>query len=80
MSPHDRREAHARVATHYGAPFVDEARRRVRNILWGCAFFVVFGGLVGGVLLLVFAIIGVLISFWGVNLVMEGSAHVFNVG
>ncbi len=29
--------------------------------------------------LLVFAIIGVLISFWGVNLVMEGSAHVFNV-
>ena len=30
--------------------------------------------------LLVFAIIGVLISFWGVNLVMEGSAHVFNVG
>lgn len=30
--------------------------------------------------LLVFAILGVLISFWGVNLVMEGSAHVFNVG
>jgi cytochrome c-type biogenesis protein CcsB len=30
--------------------------------------------------LLVFAIVGVLISFWGVNLVMEGSAHVFNVG
>jgi cytochrome c-type biogenesis protein CcsB len=30
--------------------------------------------------LLVFAIIGVLVSFWGVNLVMEGSAHVFNVG
>lgn len=30
--------------------------------------------------LLVFAIAGVLISFWGVNLVMEGSAHVFNVG
>lgn len=29
---------------------------------------------------LVFAIIGVLISFWGVNLVMEGSSHVFNVG
>lgn len=29
---------------------------------------------------LVFAILGVLISFWGVNLVMEGSAHVFNVG
>ena len=29
---------------------------------------------------LVFAIIGVLISFWGVNLVMEGSEHVFNVG
>lgn len=28
---------------------------------------------------LVFAIIGVLVSFWGVNLVMEGSAHVFNV-
>jgi len=28
---------------------------------------------------LCFAIIGVLISFWGVNLVMEGSAHVFNV-
>lgn len=30
--------------------------------------------------LVVFSIIGVLISFWGVNLVMEGSAHVFNVG
>ena len=30
--------------------------------------------------LLVFAIIGVLVSFWGVNLVMEGSLHVFNVG
>lgn len=30
--------------------------------------------------LLVFAILGVLISFWGVNVVMEGSAHVFNVG
>ncbi|KAB2957420.1 MAG: cytochrome C biogenesis protein [Thermoanaerobaculia bacterium] len=30
--------------------------------------------------LLVFAILGVLISFWGVNLVMEGSEHVFNVG
>ncbi len=30
--------------------------------------------------LLVFAIIGVLVSFWGVNLVMEGSEHVFNVG
>lgn len=26
------------------------------------------------------AIVGVLVSFWGVNLVMEGSAHVFNVG
>lgn len=30
--------------------------------------------------LLVFAIVGVLISFWGVNLVMEGSSHIFNVG
>jgi cytochrome c-type biogenesis protein CcsB len=30
--------------------------------------------------LLVFAIISVLVSFWGVNLVMEGSLHVFNVG
>ncbi len=30
--------------------------------------------------ILVFAIIGVLVSFWGVNLVMEGSDHVFNVG
>jgi len=30
--------------------------------------------------LLALAIVGVLISFWGVNLVMEGSAHVFNVG
>jgi cytochrome c-type biogenesis protein CcsB len=29
---------------------------------------------------LVFAIIGVLVSFWGVNLVMESSAHVFNAG
>jgi cytochrome c-type biogenesis protein CcsB len=29
---------------------------------------------------LVFAIVGVLISFWGVNLIMEGSAHIFNVG
>ncbi len=28
---------------------------------------------------LVFAIAGVLISFWGVNLVMEGTAHVFTV-
>jgi cytochrome c-type biogenesis protein CcsB len=30
--------------------------------------------------IVVFAIIGVLVSFWGVNLVMEGSLHVFNVG
>jgi len=30
--------------------------------------------------LLVLAIVGVLVSFWGVNVVMEGSAHVFNVG
>jgi len=30
--------------------------------------------------LLVFAIIGVLVSFWGVNFIMESSAHVFNVG
>jgi len=30
--------------------------------------------------LLVFAIVGVLVSFWGVNLMMEGSVHVFNVG
>ena len=30
--------------------------------------------------LLVFAIIGVLVSFWGVNLVMNSSLHVFNVG
>ncbi len=29
---------------------------------------------------LVFAISGVLVSFWGVNIVMKGSAHVFNVG
>ena len=29
---------------------------------------------------LVFANIGVLVSFWGVNLVMESSAHVFNAG
>lgn len=30
--------------------------------------------------LLVLAIVSVLISFWGVNLVMSGSAHVLNVG
>jgi len=30
--------------------------------------------------LLIVAIVGVLISFWGVNLVMGGSAHIFNVG
>ena len=30
--------------------------------------------------ILVFAIIGVLVSFWGVNMVMEGSEHIFNVG
>ena len=30
--------------------------------------------------LLVFAIVGVLVSFWGVNVVMAGSSHVFNVG
>ena len=30
--------------------------------------------------ILVIAIIGVLVSFWGVNLVMEGTEHVFNVG
>lgn len=30
--------------------------------------------------LLVFAIIGVLVSFWGVNFIMDGSVHVFNVG
>ena len=29
--------------------------------------------------LLAFAIIGVLVSFWGVNLVMTGSLHMFNV-
>ena len=36
----------------------DEARKRIRNILWGCAFSVVFGGLVAGVLLLVVVIVG----------------------
>lgn len=30
--------------------------------------------------LLVVAVVTVLVSFWGVNLVMSGSAHVFNVG
>jgi len=30
--------------------------------------------------IVVLAIVGVLISFWGVNLMMEGSDHVFNVG
>ncbi len=30
--------------------------------------------------ILVFAIVTVLVTFWGVNLVMRGSAHVFNVG
>ncbi len=30
--------------------------------------------------ILVFAVITVVVSFWGVNLVVEGSAHVFNVG
>ena len=30
--------------------------------------------------LLALAIIGVLVSFWGGNLIMEGSLHVFNVG
>ena len=30
-------------------------------------------------LLLAFAIIGVLVSFWGVNLVMGGTLHVFTV-
>ena len=30
--------------------------------------------------LVVFAIIGVLVSFFGVNLVMEGSDHLFNMG
>ena len=29
---------------------------------------------------LAFAIVGVLVSFWGVNLVMDSSAHVFNAG
>ena len=29
---------------------------------------------------LAFAIVGVLVSFWGVNLVMDSSAHVLNVG
>lgn len=29
---------------------------------------------------LALAIVGVLVSFWGVNVVMRGSAHVFNVG
>jgi cytochrome c-type biogenesis protein CcsB len=28
----------------------------------------------------VFAIVGVLVTFWGVNVVMSGSAHVLNVG
>jgi len=35
-----------------------EARRRLRNLLWGCAFTLVFGFLVGGVLLFVAGIIG----------------------
>jgi len=30
--------------------------------------------------LLVFAIVGVLVSFWGVNVMMAGSSHIFNVG
>jgi cytochrome c-type biogenesis protein CcsB len=30
--------------------------------------------------ILVFAVVTVIVSFWGVNLVMSGSAHVFNVG
>lgn len=30
--------------------------------------------------ILVFAVVTVIISFWGVNLVMSGSSHVFNVG
>jgi len=30
--------------------------------------------------LLTFAIIGVLVSFWGVNLIMSGSEHIFNAG
>jgi len=29
--------------------------------------------------ILVFAVLGVLISFWGVNLVMDSSNHLFNV-
>jgi cytochrome c-type biogenesis protein CcsB len=30
--------------------------------------------------LVVFAILGVVVTFWGVNVLMSGSAHVFNVG
>jgi len=30
--------------------------------------------------ILIFAIVGVLVSFWGVNLVVEGTDHFFNVG
>jgi hypothetical protein len=35
----------------------DEARRRIRNLLWGCGFSLTFGCLVGLVLLLVAAVV-----------------------
>jgi len=35
----------------------EEARKRLRNVLWGCGFSLVFVGLFGGVILLVIAIV-----------------------
>jgi len=41
----------------------DEARRRIRNLLWGCGFTLTFGCLVGLVLLGVAAIVGWAVAF-----------------
>jgi hypothetical protein len=41
----------------------DEARRRLRNLLWGCGFSLTFGCLVGLVLLLVGAVVAWAVVF-----------------
>jgi hypothetical protein len=37
----------------------DEARRRIRNLIWGCSFTLVFGALVSAVLAFVVVVVGV---------------------
>ena len=40
----------------------DEIRRRMRTLMWGCGFTVVFGAVVGAVLLFVVAVVGIAVA------------------